>query len=159
VTAAELGRQLQAPYSTVAATRKRIRRDGWIYGLEARSRVVCGGPLLCGTSSQRHRVHRGYEPAANATRQRQYRREGRAQKSTPYVRRWREEHPDELAMEREREKARQRKRWPERPEEERAALLGRPHGADRRDAALTRAEADQSSEPWDRVAAAWGGAV
>jgi len=87
--------------------------------------------------------------AAGADRQRQYRREGRAQKSTLYVRRWREEHPAELATEREREKVRQRERWPERPEEERAALLDRLHAADRRDATFTREEAEHAGTPWD----------
>jgi len=147
VTATELARQLRAPYFTVAAARQRIRREGWVCHLYPAVCTVCGGILLHGP--QRRLIHRQCEPAANAARQRQYRRDGRAQKSTPYVRRWREEHPDELATEREREKARQRERWPERPEEERAALLGRLHGADRRDAALTTDAAEHSGEPWD----------
>ncbi len=148
LTAAEFARQIGAPYCTVAKAVQRIRRDGRVCRLEAGSCVACGGPLLTGSMRGRL-VHPARTAARNAALQRQYQREGGAQKSTPYVRQWRAEHPEELAAEREREKLKAREKWPERPEEWRVAMLDKLHAADRRDSVLTCEEAQHSGEPWD----------
>lgn len=147
-TPAQLARSLGSPYFTVAKAVQRIRRNGWTCRLVARPCIVFGLTLLSPSGSRRRLMHPGCTPARAAERQRGYRR-GPHTPSTRSVQRWRTEHPDELAAEREREKARQRERWPERPEEERASMLDRLHRSDWRDAALTRDDAEHSGEPWD----------
>ena len=147
VSAAQLARELGAPYFTVAKARQRIQAAGaWFCPLTWATCSECGGPLAHGSTTRT--VHPGCAAGRAARYSRGY-RQGPHRPSTPYVARWRREHPEDNHAHREQEKARLRELWPTLPEETRRPVLERWHAADRRDYARTRDAAEHRGEPWD----------
>lgn len=134
VTAATLAAWLgrTGRYFTVAKALQRMRGpEGWHSPLVRRTCTECGAPLAS-PPAPRRTVHPWCEAARAACFQRQYRREGRARKSTPYVAAWRQRHPERERELREQDKARRRAQWPALPQERRAELARqrcRPHRA------------------------------
>lgn len=148
-TTAALARRIAAPYFTVHQARRRFNRDGgWFCALARSTCPECGRPLLSSAANPRD-VHHACEAARAARWSRERRAAGRpGSKSTPYVRAWRERNPQRHAAIRDREKARLRAEWPDRPEPERDAALAKVHAADQRDYPLTRDRADRAGAPW-----------
>src|SRR6266516_1791180 len=147
-TSAELARRLGRPYFTVNHALKRIRRaGGWLVPLVWLKCTECGRPVASPRRRPQRRAHVFCRRARSARYSRE-RREGGLQRSTPYVRRWREAHPAESAAAREREKAHMRGRWPDLPPELQEASLGKVHAADRRDYSVTLERADRSGAGW-----------
>jgi len=143
LSAAELTRRLGKGYFTVAKAVQRIKRGlacplTWVPCSE------CGG-LIAGPRG------RTAHPACERRRVVRWARERRRQRpgqSTPYVARYRREHPDAARELREREKAKLRERWPSLPLDVREAALAKVHAADARDYPLTLAQAEMSGAPW-----------
>lgn len=142
--------RLGLPYFTVNHRRRTIRRAGyWGCDLRWDACAVCGAPLAGFASRAPRAAHPACEPARRAAKQRRRRAErAPGALSTPYVRRWRADHPDEHRELRARERARMRERWPELPAEEREASLDHVHEADARDQELTRARANNDGTIW-----------
>jgi hypothetical protein len=146
--AAELARRLGRPYFTVNHALKRIRRaGGWFVPLVWRTCTECGRPVASPRRRPQRRAHVGCRRARDARHSRERRAAG-LDRSTPYVRRWREAHAAELAAMRERDKARMRERWPDLPPELQVASLDKVHAADRRDYRRTLDRAERSGADW-----------
>ena len=147
-TAAELARCLARPYFTVAVATRKIRQaDGWYTPVLWGTCAECGEPLLMAKAHPR-KVHVHCEHARLLQRARRQ-REKQPGKSTPYARRWKEQHPEAVAAMREQEKAQKREEWPTLPEGERAAMLAKLHRADRRDYPITLELASARGDRWD----------
>ena len=144
-TAAELARQLGRPYFTVAKAVQRIR-DGWVCRLTWTTCTECGQPLATGLERPRT-VHPRCVTARWARYSRERRRAGK-NLSTPYVRSWRQRHPEANAALREREKAQQREQWHDLPLERQLADLDHLHAADDRDYPITLAQVSRSGAVW-----------
>jgi hypothetical protein len=142
-----LARELNRPYFTVAAARRRIAQRGWACPLAWESCTECGR-AVSGPDRHPHRTaHVACESARAARLQRQYRKV-RPGQSTPYVADWRRRNPERNAELREQDKARMRRAWPEVPAERRVALLDRAHEADQDGYAITLARANSSGALW-----------
>jgi len=142
-----LAGELNRPYSTVAAARRRLARSSWACPHAREICTECGCPVG-GPDRHPHRtVHVACEPARAARLRRQYCKV-RPSQSTEYVANWRRRNPERVAEFREREKARMRQAWPEMPAERRAELLDRAHEADQDGYAITLARADSSGKFW-----------
>jgi hypothetical protein len=144
LSAAEISRRLEKNYFTVAAAVRRARRGQLRSSLSWTPCAECGKPIAGPVGRT---VHEGCEQA----RRNRWARERRAASpgsSTPHVRAWRAEHPEEDAMLREREKARLRERWPDLPEHERQESLQKVHDADARDQPITQVGARRARERW-----------
>src|SRR5690606_1959998 len=89
-TTAALARRLGVPVDTAYKARRRIRRDGWACVLTWVACSECGEPA-CGPPQTG--MHLACRPDAAARRQRA-RRADNPGLSTPYVRTWRERHPE-----------------------------------------------------------------
>jgi len=148
---ADLARRLGRPYFTVNKAVHRVREaGGWYTRLVWIDCIECGQPLL--SRSDGGRGHRTAHPDCERARIARWARERRELHpglSTPYVRKWKAEHPDELAAIREREKEQARAQWPSLPEEKRAAMLDKLHESDRRDYPITLELASARGDIWD----------
>jgi hypothetical protein len=142
-----LARELGRPYFTVHKARQRIARDGWVCALHPLPCAVCGEIVFSSGGHGRRVVHPRCKRARNAMLSRESRRR-RPGQSTPYVRTYRQEHPDRAHALRETEKARLRERYPSLPAEVREALLDKAHEADQTDYVVTLEQANSSGAAW-----------
>ncbi len=134
-TTAALARRLGTTYDAVYRARRRLRAaGGWWCALALSTCIGCGRPLLSNAHTVPRQVHTSCERTRRARYRQRYRSEGRPSAlSTPYVRAWRQRHPE---------------RWPSLPAEVRAAALAKLNAAKARDQALTRAHADRAFRRW-----------
>jgi hypothetical protein len=147
---ADLARRIGAPYHRVYKARRHMATaGGWWCDLARSTCTECGQPLLFNAHTVPRQVHTACERARAARYLRRYRREGRPSTlSTPYVRTWRQQHPERYAAILQRARERARERWPTLPAEVRAAALAPLSESKARDQALTRAHADRALSRW-----------
>ena len=144
--AAAVARELGLDYWAVAYHHRRMRRaGGWVCELHWTTCAVCGRPLCYGERPRKVHVHCERRRVVERSRERRERNPGQ---STPYVRRYREEHPEKLVEHRRKGLDYARARFEALPPELKAASLAKAHEADRRDQPLTAELAEASGSPW-----------
>ena len=147
VTAAELARRLARPYFTVQKAVQRLRRrGGWFTAVTWGTCSECGQdlPMPAGHARDIH-VHCERARRVRYSREARKRRPGQ---STPYVRAYREHHPELLPLKREQARLRGQRLWDEAAPDEREEMLSKLHASDRRDYPATLELAENRGDPW-----------
>jgi hypothetical protein len=135
----KLASHLHKKYETVVHAIWRIReRGGWYTHIEWGACLECGQVMILRPGQKFHAecVH------LRILKKARERRKKHPGSSTPYARKWKQEHPREAALLRQKELEKVKQEWPNRPEEERKTLLEKAHKADKRDYLITFELAD-----------------
>lgn len=142
-----LARTRGRPYATVAKARQRLAREGWVCRLVWTTCAVCGRPLATKAGAGHRTTHPGCVRERQAQLQRQY-RVARPGQSTPYVRRYRAEHPERTREAGARSRDREREKRRDWPAERWEPLTQKLHESDQESYAVTLPLANASGAVW-----------
>jgi hypothetical protein len=150
---AALARRIGGEYFTVTASRRRLRRGEWRCTIYWSTCVVCG-ESIAGQSRQTTHVRCLPERARQRSRQRRADRAA-GSLSTPYVARWRKDHPGRARQLRDVEKATRRDAWRVKSRDEQLDDLAKAHEADAIAQERTAQIAHNTGAAWSADDDAW----